>query len=93
MKSRLSFVLPLLVLACLNVADAEEASEITHSFLACGQKTYIMGEDNHASWTYPDSTRDGYVLDNGKAGMHFIPVDELKTICTVMDHTELEPKK
>ena len=34
-----------------------------------------------------------YVLDNGKAGMHFIPVDELKTICTVMDHTELEPKK
>ena len=34
-----------------------------------------------------------YVLDNGKVGMDFIPVDEPKTICTVMDHTELGPKK
>lgn len=41
------------------------AEEITHSFLACGQKTYIMGEDGETSWTYPAATRDGYVLDDG----------------------------
>ncbi len=39
--------------------------ETTHSFLACGSKTYIMGEDGKKSWTYPASTRDGYVLDDG----------------------------
>lgn len=38
------------------------AQEITHRFLACGQKTYIMEADGKPSWTYPASTRDGYVL-------------------------------
>ncbi len=65
MKSRLSFVFSVLMLACSNTGVAEDTSEITHSFLVCGQKTYIMGEDHQASWTYPDSTRDGYVLKNG----------------------------
>lgn len=41
------------------------AQEITHSFLACGQKTYIMGADGKPSWTYPAATRDGYVLEDG----------------------------
>ena len=41
------------------------AQEITHSFLACGQKTYIMGADGKPSWTYPASTRDGFVLADG----------------------------
>lgn len=41
------------------------AQEVTHSFLACGSKTYIMGVDGKPTWTYPASTRDGYVLDNG----------------------------
>lgn len=41
------------------------AQEVTHSFLACGQKTYIMGADGKATWTYPASTRDGYVLGDG----------------------------
>lgn len=41
------------------------AQEITHSFLACGQATYIMGADAKPTWTYPASTRDGYVLDDG----------------------------
>jgi hypothetical protein len=39
--------------------------EITHRFLACGQKTYIMGAEGKPAWTYPQSTRDGYVLANG----------------------------
>lgn len=41
------------------------AEVVTHSFLACGQKTYIMGEDGNKSWTYPSATRDGYVLEDG----------------------------
>lgn len=41
------------------------AQETTHSFLACGQQTYIMGEDGKKTWTYPASTRDGYVLEDG----------------------------
>ncbi len=65
MKSRRSLVCFALLLACSNIGVAEDASAITHSFLVCGQKTYIMGEDKQASWTYPDSTRDGYVLENG----------------------------
>ena len=42
-----------------------QAQEITHSFLACGQKTYIMGADGKPTWTYPAATRDGYVLEDG----------------------------
>ncbi|MCA9062053.1 MAG: PQQ-like beta-propeller repeat protein [Planctomycetaceae bacterium] len=41
------------------------AQETTHSFLACGQKTYIMGADGNPTWTYPAATRDGYVLEDG----------------------------
>lgn len=51
--------------AVLLVINLGHAEEIRHSFLACGQKTYIMGEDGKKSWTYPASTRDGYVLDDG----------------------------
>jgi hypothetical protein len=53
------------------------AQEITHSFLACGQKTYIMQADGKPGWTYPAATRDGYVLADGtviltlsKSGRH-----------------------
>ena len=58
---RLSAVL---IVAAL-VATTANAQEITHSFLACGKNTYIMGADGKATWKYPASTRDGYVLDDG----------------------------
>ena len=45
--------------------NAVVAEEISHGFLACGQKTYIMGAEGKPSWTYPASTRDGYVLNDG----------------------------
>lgn len=57
-----------LVLAFVVTALAARpsvAQETTHSFLACGQKTYIMGADGKVAWTYPSATRDGYVLDDG----------------------------
>jgi hypothetical protein len=42
-----------------------QAEDVAHSFLACGQKTYIMGADGKPSWTYPHASRDGYILDDG----------------------------
>jgi len=47
------------------VSNMVHAEGLKHSFLACGQKTYMMGEDGKATWTYPAATRDGYVLDDG----------------------------
>ena len=35
------------------------------SILVCGQKTYVVGADGKPSWTYPDKTRDGYMLASG----------------------------
>ena len=54
--------------AVFAVPFAQRAScdEVTHRFLACGAKTYIMEADGKASWTYPHSTRDGYVLEDGR---------------------------
>ena len=43
----------------------ETKPDRNHSFLVCGQKTYIMGSNGKATWTYPKKTRDGYVLDDG----------------------------
>ncbi|TWT95666.1 hypothetical protein [Neorhodopirellula pilleata] len=48
------------------LTQVSHAHEIAHRFLACGAKTYIMETDGKASWTYPSSTRDGYVLDDGR---------------------------
>ena len=57
-------LIPVVLLLSI-VGSSSLAQEITHRFLACGQKTYIMEADGKASWTYPEKTRDGYVLDDG----------------------------
>ncbi|HBJ39074.1 MAG TPA: hypothetical protein DDZ51_30880 [Planctomycetaceae bacterium] len=59
-------ILLLIAVAFQVVAVQVIAQETTHRFLACGAKTYIMEADGTASWTYPHSTRDGYVLDDGR---------------------------
>ena len=38
---------------------------ITHKFLAAGNSTYILAESGKKAWTYPASTRDGWVLPDG----------------------------
>ena len=43
----------------------ELATGITHSFIAFGAETYLMGADGKVAWTYPANTRDGFVLTNG----------------------------
>lgn len=53
------------VLCGLVVAPRLPAADVTHSFLACGQETYIVDAAGEKTWTYPHATRDGYVLKNG----------------------------
>ncbi len=57
--------LPLWLL-CLTFASSTFAEEIKHGFLACGGETYIVDGDGKKTWTYPQATRDGYVLSDGK---------------------------
>lgn len=42
------------------------AAEIRHSFLATGGETKIVAEDGSVEWTYPHSSRDGWVLPDGR---------------------------
>ncbi|MFN7292668.1 MAG: hypothetical protein ACK5YR_01035 [Pirellula sp.] len=57
-----------IVFVFLSFAFGESVlfAEVTHRFLACGAKTYIMESDGKPSWTYPHNTRDGYVLDDSR---------------------------
>jgi hypothetical protein len=41
------------------------AGAMTHSFLATGAETRIVDDTGKVVWTYPKSTRDGWVLPNG----------------------------
>ena len=43
----------------------QSESGITHSFLATGSETFIVSSENKIVWTYPRSTRDGWVLPSG----------------------------
>jgi len=40
--------------------------EVAHRFLACGKETYLMEADGKRLWTYPASTRDGFVLEDDR---------------------------
>lgn len=53
------------LMAFLTCSTNTIAQETTHTFLACGKNTHIMGADGKATWTYPASSREGYVLDDG----------------------------
>ena len=44
---------------------ADTPAKITHSFLATGGETYILDGEGKVMWSYPKSTRDGWVLPNG----------------------------
>ncbi len=47
------------------LAQQQSESGITHSFLATGSETFIVSGTGERVWTYPRSTRDGWVLSNG----------------------------
>ena len=66
--TRLRTTLPLLLLLLgLSVpALADNPPKTTHAFLACGAQTAIHNGDGTLRWTYPESTRDGWVLPDGR---------------------------
>jgi hypothetical protein len=49
----------------LFAAVAAAADPIKHAFLATGGETFIADESGKAKWTFPHSSRDGWVLDSG----------------------------
>ncbi len=44
---------------------ASAAEPVKHGFLATGGETFILDENGKETWKYQQSTRDGWVLDNG----------------------------
>src|SRR5882672_512901 len=48
-----------------NPVGQQSPIGITHSFLATGGETYIMSGDGKITWSFPGSTRDGWVLPSG----------------------------
>ena len=56
-----------LLLAALALPSAARGADekITHGFLATGAETYIVDGTGKRTWSYPHSTRDGWVLPNG----------------------------
>jgi len=62
--SKLQVLAATVVLSPALVGAAAE-TKITHSFLALGGETYIVSAGGKIEWTYPFSTRDGWVLPNG----------------------------
>ncbi|MFO0798233.1 MAG: hypothetical protein U0804_12215 [Gemmataceae bacterium] len=55
----------LAVLLAAVTAHAAAADPPRHTFLATGAETFIADDTGKASWTYPHSSRDGWVLPNG----------------------------
>lgn len=54
-----------LVSVTLLVGSSYAVEPIQHAFLATGGETFINDESGKTIWTYPHSSRDGWVLDNG----------------------------
>jgi hypothetical protein len=54
-----------ILLVGLLASPALAAEPARHAFLAAGGETFISDESGKAVWTYPQSSRDGWVLDNG----------------------------
>ncbi len=47
------------------LAQQESATGIRHAVLATGAETFILDSEGKTVWTYPHSTRDGWMLPNG----------------------------
>lgn len=52
-------------LMCGIAETAETPPPITHAFLATGGQTYILDSSGREVWSFPESTRDGWVLPDG----------------------------
>jgi hypothetical protein len=54
-----------LALSFLAVVPATAAEPVRHAFLATGGQTFIVDGSGKTIWTYPQASRDGWVLANG----------------------------
>ena len=52
-------------LSMMVAGTAFGAETVTHRFLAFGGQTRIVEADGTTSWTHPESSRDGQMLENG----------------------------
>ncbi|MEI8021584.1 MAG: hypothetical protein WCH39_25465 [Schlesneria sp.] len=64
MLIRASVLVMAIGFAC-SPSYAEENTKITHAFLTTGGETYLQDGDGKVLWSFPKSTRDGWVLPNG----------------------------
>ena len=53
------------VLVVAFVPQAFAAEPVRHAFLATGGETFLADEGGKATWKYPHSSRDGWVLESG----------------------------
>ena len=60
---QIMFLLALTV--TVSFVQGDDSVKITHAFLATGGETYLQNGDGNVVWSYPKSTRDGWVLPNG----------------------------
>lgn len=65
MLTRLSCSLLAALAVAATAHAADPADKITHTLLITGGETYIRDAAGKTVWSYPHSTRDGWVLDNG----------------------------
>jgi hypothetical protein len=54
-----------IVVLVATSSPARCSEPITHSFLAAGNETFINDEMGKTTWKFPQSSRDGWVLDSG----------------------------
>jgi hypothetical protein len=55
----------IIAFAALLAPAAPAADPVRHAFLATGGETFLADESGKAVWSYPHSSRDGWVLENG----------------------------
>lgn len=55
----------LMAIPLMTLGGEPPRGTISHSFLATGGETFIVDGSGKTIWTYPDSSRDGWVLENG----------------------------
>lgn len=63
-----SVLMCILLTVCLLPYTRELSAEdqpVQHSFLATGRETFIVNNQGEEIWSYPHSSRDGWVLENG----------------------------
>jgi hypothetical protein len=59
------------LLAVVPSASSADAPKVSHSFLATGGETFIVDGVGKVTWSYPQSSRDGWVLENGDVLLAF----------------------